>query len=127
MSRVFKEKPVKKVDGGKAKLISTEPKSQSQTDHGVTLVMATPIKAQRRAPLQRADLSPSTKISRSLTASGVTNDFEEEDWSLPNSPDVLLLGGGRKAKDETLGKRPFGIAGHILASDTPVKRRRVLP
>jgi len=125
MSRVFKEKPVKKVDGGRAKLVSTEPKSQSQTDQGVTLVMATPIKGQRRAPLQPADLPPSTKILRSPTPSGVTNDIEEDDWSLPNSPDVLLLGGGGKAKDEALGKRPFGIAGRILASDTPVRSAEV--
>jgi hypothetical protein len=124
MSRVFKEKPVKKVDGSKTKLISTEQKSQSQLDRGVTLVMATPIKGQRRAPLQPADMPPSTKISRSPTPSGVISDIEEEEWSLPCSPDVLLLGGGGKDTGEVLGKRPFGIAGRNLAGDTPFRKRR---
>jgi len=126
MSRVFKEKPVKKVDGGRAKLVSTEPKSQSQTDQGVTLVMATPIKGQRRAPLQAGRFASIDEILRSPTPSGVTNDIEEDDWSLPNSPDVLLLGGEVKLRMKRWANAIWN-RGRILASDTPVKKRRGLP
>jgi hypothetical protein len=63
MSRVFKDKPVKKGDGSKTKLTSKgtpDLKSQSQMDQGVTLVMATPVKGPRRAQLQPAELLAST-------------------------------------------------------------------
>jgi hypothetical protein len=125
MSRVFKDKPVK-VGENKTKATSTsrakvDSRSQGQTDQGVTLVAATP---QKRARLQPPGLPASTRISRSPTPGGAVGDVEEEDWSLPSSPDVLLLGDGSDGIDEPPHKRPFGAAGHILASETPVKKRR---
>jgi hypothetical protein len=129
MSRVFKDKPAKKAGEAVTKSTSTsktpvDSKPQAQTDQGVTLVAATPVKAQRRAQLQPTGLSTSTRISWSPTPDRATSEIEEEDWSLPSPPDVLLLGVGGGDTDGKLGRRPFGTAGHILAGDTPVKKGR---
>ena len=100
--------------------VTMDSTSNSQTGLGVTLVMATPVKGQKKAP---PDLPTLTRLSRSLTPGGETIDTEEEDWSLASSPDVLLLGIRSGGKDKGQG-RPFGIAGHILTEDTPVKKGR---
>jgi len=124
MSRVFKDKPVKKAGEVLAKSASkvmTDPKPHGQTDQGVTLVTATPVKGQRRAQLQPTGLPTSTRISRSPTPGGATSEIEEEDWSLPGSPGVLLLGVVGGGTDDKIGRRPFG---SILAGDTPVKKGR---
>jgi hypothetical protein len=121
MSRVFKEKPMKMLGDITIKStskVTVDSKSNSQTGVGVTLVMATPVKGQKKAP---PDLPTSTRLSRSPTPGGETIDTEEEDWSLASSPDVLLLGVRSGGKDEGQS-RPFGIAGHILTEDTPVKK-----
>jgi hypothetical protein len=123
MSRVFKDKPVKTMGGGKTKSTSTSKatmdlKPQGQAGQGVTLVEATPVKGPRRAQLQRASLLTSTKISQSPTPGRAAGDIEEEDWSFPSSPDVL------SAKAGGTDERPFGDAGQILAGDTPVKNAR---
>jgi hypothetical protein len=119
MSRVFKDKPAKRVAEGTKKStskVTMDAKPHGPADQGVTLVMATPVKGQRISQLhsQPPDLLTST-----------INDIEEEDWSLKNSPDVLLLGVGSGSADKGQGtRRPLRSAGYILAEDTPVKKGR---
>lgn len=123
MSRVFKDKSLKKVVEGKAKSTSTsisnamaDLKPQGQVGQGVTLVAATPVKGptSRRAQIKPTRLFASARISCSPTLGGATDGIhEEEDWSLASSPDVLLLGAGSGGVDGMLGGRPFGEAGHL--------------
>lgn len=133
MSRVFKEKLTKKEgtgkkDGSKRAKITTkataELKSKVKVDQGVTLVSATPVKGQPRRRVQTklfssAGVVPLSRTSKSPSP-GITGNIEEEDWSLLSSPDVLLLNAGSEGSDEGI----CGTAEHILADDTPVKKRR---
>lgn len=128
MSRVFKEKPVRKEDDvkrgdlKKAKTISKTMLSilkppKAQVDGGVTLVAATPVKGSKKTQqLLSFGLPKSARAPLSPTPGGI--DEEEEDWSLLSSPDVLLLGAGDE--DDNV----FDPAGKILAADTPVKKGR---
>lgn len=129
MSRVFKEKPAKKDSEGKedaarTKITTpTQSNSKDDTGVGVTLVMATPVKPQRRANLQTIPSLSPLRFSRSPTPGKTVDEFEEEDWSLPSSPDVLLLGASDGAT-EGLERRVFGHAGRVLTIASPAKRHR---
>ena len=108
----------------KAKTADSE--DEMSTGQGVTLVAATPTKAPKRAMLQPSGSLNSMRISRSPTPGIAVHGVieEEEDWSLPSSPDILLLGIGRGGicKEEGLDRRLFENEGRALAFDTPVKK-----
>jgi hypothetical protein len=129
MSRVFKEKPARKDSEGKEEVARTKVKaptpSNSKDDAGlgVTLVVATPVKPQRRANLQTLGPLGSLRLSRSPTPGIIVDVVEEDDWSLPSSPDVLLLG-TRSGASEGHDRPVFGHADRVLATDTPVKKSR---
>lgn len=95
MSRVFKakskdvaqengtEKEKEKVDQKKGKAVG-----KGYPDEGITLVAATPVKVKSKSKSR-----PLFQPARNLGGE------EEEDWELPSSPDILLLGGGSLDED----------------------------
>lgn len=130
MSRGFKPK-AKSVnppeEDAKSKVDAKKIATRDNTDkkgakrEGITLVAATPIKpkparSQSQSTFGQRDGGARTQ-SFSLAPFG-TEDDDDDEWRLPSSPDILLLGADASSEDDAGGAR-------VLVRDTPTKRPRM--
>ena len=133
MSRVFKPKPKApevKVTSKRKRPDDDIPAPKAK-DAGVTLVVDTPVKP--RTGINTKSLSYSQATNRSQRTVGMTGSYslpslghvgqdgddDDDEWGLPSSPDILLLGG----KGGGLGYSD-GEDDQWGASDTPSKSKR---
>ncbi|KAI0946437.1 hypothetical protein AcW1_009900 [Taiwanofungus camphoratus] len=125
------------------KLAAAEKARARDSAKGVTLVAATPTKPKaqksRTAQFSIAALGSQARTTQPLPAFAwqpqsslsdiLEGDFDDDEWTLPSSPDVLLLGSQDQDDDvdseEDVG-RPgsMGRNGNVLVTDTPIKSKR---
>ncbi|OBZ73106.1 hypothetical protein A0H81_06741 [Grifola frondosa] len=117
---------------------------RTDSHKGVTLVAATPVKPKVKTktrhpprPIPFCATGSSSQASRSQASSsagghyrlsGAADGDDEDEWTIPSSPDVLLLGPGTSDWDEddatdggSLGDGTGLGRGHILVEGTPTK------
>ena len=102
-------------------------KSSTSDRHGTTLVAATPVKPKphaRRAQTQtqQQQEQPHDKLPMLLDhpgffAKAVEGGADDDEWTIPSSPDILLL-------DDDDDDGADAARSRVLAEATPTKRRR---